>query len=263
MLELCALRMGAKTSFVQASEDVELLTGMKVSAKTVERITERNPVREAEVSVPVSELALDGGMVRLVTPKGEPSEWKQYKALRLNGDGLGMAWFADNPALLTWVGTLCFAATVFCLGDGHCGIWSLYEQMTDIEHRDEVLDWFHLKENLYKVGGSLKRLKQAADLLWEGKVDEAIALFEGLKSERVRKFRNYLNDHRSRIVNYSYYQQEGMPIGSGPVESLIKQIDARIQISGASWKKENVPRMLKLRCAYLNRQLNLHSLARG
>jgi len=25
----------------------------------------------------------------------------------------------------------------------------------------EILDWYHLKENLYKVGGSLKRLTQA------------------------------------------------------------------------------------------------------
>jgi hypothetical protein len=25
----------------------------------------------------------------------------------------------------------------------------------------EILDWFHLVENLYKVGGSVKRLKKA------------------------------------------------------------------------------------------------------
>ncbi len=32
--------------------------------------------------------------------------------------------------------------------------------------RMEILDWYHLRENLYKVGGSLKRLKQAEAQLW-------------------------------------------------------------------------------------------------
>jgi len=31
---------------------------------------------------------------------------------------------------------------------------------------EEILDWYHLKENLYKVGGSLG-LTQAEALLWQ------------------------------------------------------------------------------------------------
>jgi hypothetical protein len=31
----------------------------------------------------------------------------------------------------------------------------------------------------------------------------------------------------------------------------IKQIGSRVKISGAIWKRENVPRILRLRCAYL------------
>ena len=62
----------------------------------------------------------------------------------------------------------------------------------------------------------------------------------------------YLDKHRPRIPNYSNYQQLGIPIGSGSVESKIKQIGARVKISGAIWKRENVPRILRLRCAYLN-----------
>ncbi|MEG4232888.1 ISKra4 family transposase, partial [Microcoleus sp. Pol11C3] len=41
-------------------------------------------------------------------------------------------------------------------------------------------------------------------------------------------------------------------IGSGAVESTVKQIDRRLKISGAQWLKKNVNQMLKLRCAYLN-----------
>jgi hypothetical protein len=43
-----------------------------------------------------------------------------------------------------------------------------------------------------------------------------------------------------------------LPIGSGAVESLVKQIDRRVQISGAQWNSQNLPQVLKQRCAYLN-----------
>lgn len=263
MLELCGLRMAGKVSFVQGAEDVSVLTGIQMSASTLERIVERNPQEAATVEEVVEELAVDGGMVRLVTPKGEPSEWRQYKAIRVNGDGVGMAWFADHEALLGWSEMLVCLAVVFCLGDGHAGIWSLFAQMTQMSQRQEVLDWYHLKENLYKVGGSIQRLQEAEKHLWQGKVDDAIKLFVDCQTDAARKFRAYLEDHRSRIVNYAYYQAEGLPIGSGPVESLIKQLDARVQITGASWQSDNVSRILALRCSYLNSQLGLHSLASG
>jgi hypothetical protein len=69
----------------------------------------------------------------------------------------------------------------------------------------EILDWFHLVEKLYKVGGSIKRVHEGKKLLWQGKV-----------------------------------------------ESAVKQIDRRLKISGAQWNSENVPQLLKHRCAYLN-----------
>ena len=69
--------------------------------------------------------------------------------------------------------------------------------------------------------------------------------------------------HRSRIPNYRYSQLEGLPVGSGPVESIIKQIDTRLQVTGAKWKSENIPKILALRRSYLNQQLTLNSLSRG
>jgi hypothetical protein len=108
-------------------------------------------------------------LVRLVTPKGEPSEWKQYKAIRVNGDGVGMAWFGEkNEDLLSWTEILTCLALVFCLGDGHAGIWSLFAKMTKLPERRDILDWYHLKENLHKVSGSNNRLKEAETFLWKG-----------------------------------------------------------------------------------------------
>ena len=44
-----------------------------------------------------------------------------------------------------------------------------------------------------------------------------------------------------RIPNYEYYQAEGIPIGSGDIESLAKQINQRTKIVGASWSAKNMP----------------------
>ena len=103
-----------------------------------------------------------------------------------------------------------------------------------------------------KVGGSQKRLDSVESDLWVGDVDGAIAQFSDWKHENVNRFINYLNQHRSRIVNYAYFQAEGLTIGSGAIESTIKQIGRRIKISGAQWNAENISQVLKHRCAYLN-----------
>ena len=67
-------------------------------------------------------------------------------------------------------------AGIVCLGDGYLGIWNL---ISEIEaQRIEILDWYHLKENLYKVGGSSERLKSAEAHLWRGNVDSAIVEFK-------------------------------------------------------------------------------------
>ncbi|MEO0012286.1 MAG: hypothetical protein RLZZ535_675, partial [Cyanobacteriota bacterium] len=120
------------------------------------------------------------------------------------------------------------------------------------EKRREILDWYHLVENLGKVGGSVKRLNLVEALLWQGNVDRAIKQFTDWKHEKVDNFIAYLNQHRHRIINYNYYQAEGISIGSGTIESTIKQIGRRIKISGSQWKTQNVSQVLLHRCAYLN-----------
>jgi hypothetical protein len=99
-------------------------------------------------------------------------------------------------------------------------------------------------------------LKTAENLLWRGKVDETLTLISPLKSKQAQNFCQYLVTHRHRIINYYYYQAEDIcSIGSGAVESTIKQIDRRLKISGAQWREQNVPQVLRHRCAYLNNQL--------
>jgi hypothetical protein len=83
-------------------------------------------------------------------------------------------------------------------------------------------------------------------------VEGAVALFDDWQHEHVERFIAYLAKHRHRIINYSYYQSEGISIGSGEVESTVKQIGRRVKMSGAQWNEKNVPQVLSQRCAYLN-----------
>ena len=87
-------------------------------------------------------------------------------------------------------------------------------------------------------------------------VNDAIAVFDDLKKKQAKNFQNYLRKHRFRIPDYQLYQELGICIGSGSVESWIKQIGSRVKIVGAQWNRDNVPQMLKLRCAYLNHNIS-------
>ena len=141
-----------------------------------------------------------------------------------------------------------------CLGDSHDGVWNLVKEFgTEIFKPLEILDWYHLKENLYKIGGYLKYLQAVESLLWQGQIEAIQALFNNFRGKQVKKFFEISQKHRTDIINYSYYQAEQLcSIGSGSIESAFKQIGARIKISGAQWNIESVYQILSLGCAYLN-----------
>jgi hypothetical protein len=196
-------------------------------------------------------LSIDGGKVRLRTPKGEPSQWRDYKAVSLHGQCCG-AWLQQNQVMVDWVNQQPLAAVVTCLGDGHDGVWNLIAGIKPTEYRREILDWYHLVENLYKVGGSLQRLAEVRTALWRGQNELVQAAFADWRAPQVENFLSYLSKHDQRIVAYQSYQQAGICIGSGAVESTVKRIGLRLKLSGAQWKQENVAQVLKQRCAYLN-----------
>ena len=243
-------------SFANAERDIEILTGVRVPHSTQHRLVANYQLPEPKITQRAKALSVDGGSVRLRTPLGEKSEWKNYKGLKVH-QRVGVAFFQDNESLIKWVNQQCLSRNITCLGDGHDGIWNIIQEIGTRQQRREVLDWYHLKENLYRVGGPLRRLKKVETYLWQGLVSEAIEEFEGLKNKQAQNFQAYLRKHQRRIPDYQLYQELRICIGSGSVESWIKQIGARIKIIGAQWNQNNVPQMLKLRCAYLNGDIAL------
>jgi hypothetical protein len=250
-LERCCLPLSANESYARCEQDIEVLTGMRVSHSTHQRLVHHHEFEAPTVKQTVEAMSIDGGKVRLRTPLGEACIWNDYKAVALHGQ-VTMATFKDNAALTEWVNQQPLAKVFYSIGDGHDGIWNLFAQIATPARRYEILNWYPLVENLHKVGGSLKRLEQVKTLLWKGHVDQALKAFDGTKREDTLKFVADVKKHRHRLPNYGYLQQEGFDIGSGAVESAIKQISRRVKLSGAQWTQKNVPQLLKHRCAYLN-----------
>ncbi len=257
--ETCCLRVCANVSYAHAQEDLKLLLGMDAAHSSLQRCVARQDLNLPEPNEIIQSMSLDGGKVRLRSPHiGEPSYWRDYKAACLNEHWVG-AYFQDNLSLSDWVNTQPLDDPLVCLGDGHAGIWKLFGDISTSDQRLEILDWYHLKENLFKVGGSLKRILKAEALLWHGLVDAVLDLFKDSQLKEAQNFCAYLKGHTSRIVNYAYFQSMTLmpiPIGSGSVESAVKQIDQRLQLTGAQWNPGNVNQMLALRCNYLSGFLN-------
>ncbi|NMF60341.1 hypothetical protein [Pseudanabaena yagii] len=172
---MCCLRVSANSSYEHTEADVAMFTGIRVPAKTQQRLVHRQTFELPQAEQEITELSADGGKIRIRTPVGEECRWLDYKGVRLHEFATG-ACFQDNQQLVDWVRQQPLSTPITCLGDGHDGVWNLIKPMATEEQRREILDWYHLMENLEKVGGSIRRLNDAKALLWKGNVDDTMRL---------------------------------------------------------------------------------------
>lgn len=258
LLEKCCLLLSANESYQKAEQDIEILTGRRVGHSTQQRLVHRQDLSPTSAQRPVEELSVDGGKVRLRTAQGKPCEYRDYKAIKLHQQVIAAS-FRDNRALIDWTNQQPLAERVSCLGDGHDGIWNIITEIGTTTQRREILDWYHLMENLAKVDTSRAQLIELEELLWEGKVEAAIIQLAECSASHAQQFMAYLQKHRHRLINYDDYWWRGQSIGSGEIESGIKQIAARVKLTGAQWNEENVPQVLNHRCAYLNGAFSMPS----
>ena len=70
--------------------------------------------------------------------------------------------------------------------------------------------------------------------------------------ESVEELIGYLGKNRSR-VNYARYQSQGLTVGSGTIESGIKNVvNQRMKGCGMRWAVDRAENMLNLRAAFLS-----------
>ena len=159
MMEKCVLIISANESYQKGEKDLETFTGIPFFHSTLQRLVKLQEFELPTSKQGVQEITLEGGKVRLRNKKkGEPCYWKDYKAVCLDNVYCG-AFFQNNQDLIDWSNSQKLLNPMYCIGDGHPGIWNLFQEIGVTEQRQEILDWYHLKENLYKAGGSRSTLK--------------------------------------------------------------------------------------------------------
>ncbi len=165
LLSRCCLILSANSSYQGVENDLKILTGIAVSHSSLQRQVQQHCFDLPEVKQMLTEVSLDGGKVRIRGQKGEKCYYLEYKTARLQGIYYG-AFFQDNLSLINWINSQPLANPLYCLGDGHDGIWNLFAEIGEAVQRQEILDWYHLKENLYKIEADSELLEQLETQLW-------------------------------------------------------------------------------------------------
>lgn len=164
---------------------------------------------------------------------------------------------AFTPALLDLAACTHFAeATRPCIvADGAPWIWNLADGY--FPDSLQILDWYHARQHLSLAAQALFPDQPAAATAWfQAHTDD---LFEGhlapilaeLERADLAEFAAYFRTHQTRI-HYAYFHDQGFPIGSGAVESEVKQFKHRLDGPGMSWSRSGIHHMVLLRSAVLD-----------
>lgn len=216
-------------------------------------------------------IGMDGGRVQTREKQGENgSRWREDKVGAITSylPGDGTKAHPPAPLVTTYVATmnkteafgqlvhveaerrgLRRAQTVLVMGDG--GNWIDPLSQREHLHDQRIVDYYHAVEHLYEaarsaVGDDRTKVtalaQQLKDHLWEGQLDEVIALLK-THADRLGPLQesdgpdhprrvlannvSYFQTHR-RHMDYPTYRKKGWPIGSGMTESAVKLFNKRV-----------------------------------
>jgi len=240
-------------------------------------------------------IGMDGGRVQTREKQGENgSRWREDKVGAITSylPGNGTEDHPPQPLVTTYVATmekteafgkqvrleaerrgLRRAGTVLVMGDG--GNWIDPLSRREHLHDQRIVDYYHAVEHLYEaaraalgkdVPESLALAQQLKDHLWNGHVDEIIAILkthaetlgppqasDGPDHPRRVLAHNvgYFQTHR-RHMDYPTYRRKGWPIGSGVTESAVKLFNKRVKGTEQFWRLPGVESILTLRALWLD-----------
>ncbi len=139
--------------------------------------------------------------------------------------------------------------------DGAAWIWGIADRY--FPHSVQIVDWYHAAAHLADAAQARfpNQAKPAAawlaaqrQVLFEGPLDSLLA---DLHQAGLADFAHYFETHQPRM-RYLDFQEAGFPIGSGSVESEVKQFKQRLTASGMHWSRPGAQRMIPIRAAVLD-----------
>ncbi len=80
-----------------------------------------------------------------------------------------------------------------------------------------------------------------------GQIDLIISV---LHQRNVPKLATYFERHKRRM-QYPQFREDGLPIGSGTIESAVKQFKQCLSGAGVRWQPDNTNRRIGIRSAIL------------
>ncbi len=108
------------------------------------------------------------------------------------------------------------------------------------------------------MGGSRQGCDLARSRRLAPRVGELCAPTEAA-TKTLETERGYFHTNAERM-QYSTYRDQGLPVGSGAVESAAKHlVQQRMKRAGMRWSGRGARAILQLRCALLNHELLKHA----
>lgn len=160
------------------------------------------------------------------------------------------------------------AKAVYLVMDGAVWLWDLAEDRFAEAHK--TLDFHHAREHLQTVAEALHGASTEAARQWlekhlhalrHGKETRVVRQLEKLltsSAERppetqalIQREVHYFQKHRDHL-HYQSMEQAGAPLGSGAVESLGKQLQARLRGCGQFWQRPGLTHLLRLNVLFKN-----------
>jgi hypothetical protein len=220
---------------------------------------------------------LDGGMVNI---RGEG--WKEFKSgvvstllppvqqRETQTDALcqdihytavlgSVAQFAPALWALAVQQQVPYAGHVAVTADGAPWIWTLSADLFPCS--TQIVDWYHATQHLAGAGQARYPTDIQAAQIWLTQLkaylikDEVWRIIAALREAGLAQHAAYFEEHQYRML-YAMFRAEGYPIGSGTIESGVKQFKHRLAGPGMRWSRPGAQRMFTIRSAVLNRSFD-------
>jgi hypothetical protein len=149
-----------------------------------------------------------------------------------------------------------YAGRLVAVADGATWIWRLVADLFPV--CTQIVDYYHAKQQLAKASHTLHPDDETAAQTWFKKMSNHLFHGEVFKIiadlQRQQQTASYFVTHQRRM-HYQHFRADGYPIGSGGVESAIKQFKHRFTGAGMRWSRPGAERMVSVRSAILSDSL--------